>query len=144
MSARKNEPIRGLIVLIACFVIAWGISWWAMIYYIQGWQERSSFGDMFGSINALFSGAALAGIIYAIFLQKRELQLQRHELELTREELHRSAEAQEKSEAALREQIKQMQEQSELQLMPLWSLPFVILLAMFSQMPETAQLLILK
>jgi hypothetical protein len=91
--------------------------------YIDDWNKRGSFGDMFGSINALFSGAALAGIIYTIFLQRRELQLQRRELELTRDELHRSAEAQEKSEAALHEQIKQMQEQSELQL-----LPFVILI----------------
>jgi hypothetical protein len=78
---------------------------------------------MFGSINTLFSGGALAGVIYAILLQRKELQIQRSELELTREELHRSAEAQEKSETALREQLKQMQEQSELEL-----LPFVILI----------------
>jgi hypothetical protein len=123
MDKPRNDPIKGLVILIICFFILWGISWGAMIYYIDDWNKRGSFGDMFGSINALFSGAALAGIIYTIFLQRRELQLQRRELELTRDELHRSAEAQEKSEAALHEQIKQMQEQSELQL-----LPFVILI----------------
>jgi hypothetical protein len=42
---------------------------------------------MFGSVNALFSGLAFAGVIYAIFLQRRELFLQRQELEQTREEL---------------------------------------------------------
>lgn len=87
----------------------------APIYFINGWQDRGSFGDMFGAVNALFSGVALLGVIYAIFLQKEELELQRIEL-------RRSAEAQEKSEVALRGQIKEMQEQSELQL-----LPFVVL-----------------
>ena len=43
------------------------------------------FGDMFGGVNALFSGLAFAGVIYAILLQRRELQLQREELALTRD-----------------------------------------------------------
>jgi hypothetical protein len=45
------------------------------------------FGDMFGGLNALFSGFAFVGLIYAILLQRRELQLQREELEDTRAEL---------------------------------------------------------
>jgi uncharacterized membrane protein YgaE (UPF0421/DUF939 family) len=59
---------------------------------------------MFGAVNTLFSGLAFAGVIYAIFLQRRELELQRNELEMTRAELKRSAEAQEKSESALASQ----------------------------------------
>jgi uncharacterized membrane protein YciS (DUF1049 family) len=55
---------------------------------------RGTFGDMFGAVNALFSGFALAGVVCAILLQREELQLQRAELELTRQELTRSAEAQ--------------------------------------------------
>lgn len=42
---------------------------------------------MFGGVNALFSGFAFAGVIYAIFLQKSELSLQRRELQYTRQEL---------------------------------------------------------
>lgn len=61
------------------------------------WETRAFFGDMFGSINALFSGLALAGIIYTIIIQRKELALQRKELELNREELRRSAKAQEQS-----------------------------------------------
>ncbi len=38
----------------------------------------------------------MAGVILAIFLQRKELQLQRRELELTPGELNRSAEAQER------------------------------------------------
>lgn len=60
----------------------------------DSWDERGTFGDMFGAVNALFSGLALAGVIYTILLQRHELALQRKELELTREELARSADAQ--------------------------------------------------
>ncbi len=71
-------------------------------------SDRALFGDMFGGVNALFSGFAFLGVIYAILLQKEELQLQRKELELTREELKKSAEAQEKSEKALSKQAESL------------------------------------
>ncbi|MCD2260206.1 putative phage abortive infection protein [Psychroserpens luteolus] len=48
--------------------------------------DRGAFGDKFGFINSLFSGLALAGIIYSIFLQQKELSLQRTELKETKEE----------------------------------------------------------
>lgn len=51
------------------------------------WGERGTFGDMFGSVNALFSGLAFAGIIFTVLLQRQELQLQRHELKLQRDEI---------------------------------------------------------
>lgn len=76
--------------------------------------ERGVFGDSFGALNALFAGLAFAGLICAIFLQRKELryqreelQLQRKELCLTRQELQRSAEAQEKSVQALQKQVEQ-------------------------------------
>lgn len=50
-------------------------------------NERGIFGDMFGAVNALFSGLAFAGVVYAILLQRKELKLQRQELALTRKEL---------------------------------------------------------
>ncbi len=69
---------------------------------------RGQFGDKFGAINSLFSGLAFAGIIFTIFLQKRELSLQRQELKDTREELQRAADAQEKSEIALSRQAENL------------------------------------
>jgi Putative phage abortive infection protein len=48
--------------------------------------DRGTFGDMFGAVNSLFSGLALAGIILTILLQRKELQLQRQELGDTRQE----------------------------------------------------------
>lgn len=50
-------------------------------------SDRGQIGDAFGVVNALFSGLAFAGVIYAILLQREDLQLQRRELELTRGEL---------------------------------------------------------
>jgi hypothetical protein len=82
----KNERSAGyvgLIVLLICVALVWGASW----YYLKDVADRGTFGDMFGAINALFSGLAFAGVIYAILLQKNELSLQRDELELTRNEL---------------------------------------------------------
>ena len=82
------------------------IGWWAwllllMFFVIVLWilaiivlsrcfpdiVERGQFGDSFGMINALFSGLAFAGVIYAIILQKKELELQREELKETRKEI---------------------------------------------------------
>ncbi len=49
--------------------------------------ERGEFGDMFGGLNALFSGLAFAGLIFTIYLQRKELELQRKELSDTRQVL---------------------------------------------------------
>jgi hypothetical protein len=64
-------------------VTVWAFSW----YYIKNemgftdeqWDRRGQFGDMFGSVNALFSGLAFAGIIFTIYLQMQELAEQRKE-----------------------------------------------------------------
>lgn len=70
--------------------ILWGViaATWLLsgvaLYYLP---ERGTFGDMFGAINALFSGLAFATLIYTTWLQRDELELQRQELAETREEL---------------------------------------------------------
>jgi len=92
----------GLLVFgVPAVVVA--IWWW---YGHNPWRtmdanQASQFGDSFGSVNALFAGLAFAGVIIAIFLQSRELQLQREELECNREELKRSADAQDQTQQAL-------------------------------------------
>ncbi|MBU4605190.1 MAG: hypothetical protein KKH66_09820, partial [Proteobacteria bacterium] len=77
-----------------------------VVHQVLGdWAKSGTFGDTFGAANALFSGLAFGGVIVAILLQRKELELQRKELELTRRELARTAEAQEKSEKILRQQL---------------------------------------
>lgn len=80
---------------------------WALSGYLLFPQpDRGTFGDMFGAVNALFSGMAFAGVIYTVLLQRQALQLQREELQATRLELARSAAAQERSEHVLQLQAE--------------------------------------
>lgn len=62
-------------------LIFWGLTW--LLAFVD---DRGTLGDMFGTVNSLFSGAALAGIIFTILLQRKELELQRAELTATRDE----------------------------------------------------------
>jgi Na+/melibiose symporter-like transporter len=55
-------------------------------------EKAGQLGDSFGGVTSLFSALAFAGLIYTIFLQKRELESQREELRLQREEMAGSRE----------------------------------------------------
>lgn len=48
--------------------------------YAPSLEDRGVVGDTFGSVNALFSGLALAGIILALVLQRREVAYQLQEM----------------------------------------------------------------
>ena len=74
------------IVLGVLLIIGLWISSGLLINFFVNPDRQGVFGDMFGSINALFSGLALFGIIISILIQQNELKLQRTELELTRDE----------------------------------------------------------
>lgn len=84
----------GSVVLV---IVLWVSSIWFVPWYVSDWSKAQSspltnfsiFGDMFGAVNALFSGLAFAGVIIAILLQREELKLQRKELTQTREEFKR-------------------------------------------------------
>ena len=73
--------------------------WYGIQHYhpIQDENPNVGFGDSFAPIATLFSGFAFAGVIWAILLQRKELQLQRQDLELTRVELQKSADAHEET-----------------------------------------------
>ncbi|MFZ6666403.1 hypothetical protein [Peijinzhouia sedimentorum] len=103
MTENKIITLKSLIITVILIWILSGIVSW---FYFKDWKDSASFGDTFGAINSLFSGLALAGIIYTIYLQKTELSLQRKELEYTREELSRTADAQEQTAKIMNEQIR--------------------------------------
>ncbi|WP_050937395.1 hypothetical protein [Vibrio harveyi] len=99
---------KKIVIFAGCMVLAiWGVTW--LWLGSKPNEVRGTFGDMFGAANALFSGFAFIGVIYAILMQRTELSLQREELSLTREELKKSANAQEKSEKALAKQAEAME-----------------------------------
>lgn len=81
----KKERIIWIIPAIIILLVV--SSCWATWYFLVDVDKRGTFGDMFGVTNAFFSGLAFGGVIYAIILQKRELELQRKELKDTREVL---------------------------------------------------------
>jgi hypothetical protein len=93
---------RGGIAILAAWV-AFGL---ALFWY----KERGTFGDMFGALNALFSGLAFLGVILAIVLQYEELKEQRQEIRQSRiahEATAKSLEAQLRN-AELRSRIESL------------------------------------
>ncbi|MDW3646080.1 MAG: hypothetical protein R8P61_03380 [Bacteroidia bacterium] len=105
----QNGAKPGLLTkLILLVVIIWGLSAFAIMLGLGNWSDRGTFGDLFGAVNALFSGLAFAGLIYTIIQQKEDLELQRKEIAENKSELKKSARAQERSQKALKEQVEQM------------------------------------
>lgn len=83
----KISKTSWIAILVGIGVLAlWAGSWWWISQHFQNSNERGTFGDMFGAINALFSGLAFAGLIVTLLYQKEELTLQREELKATRDE----------------------------------------------------------
>lgn len=64
-------------------LVIWGLTFFVLC---MPEEKQGIFGDMFGAVNALFSGLAFAGLILTLILQRNELSLQRDELEQTRNE----------------------------------------------------------
>ncbi|MBQ8437503.1 MAG: hypothetical protein IJX21_02005, partial [Alistipes sp.] len=62
------------------FLFIWLLSWVLIDLCISESNDRGTFGDKFGAVNALFSGLAFAGLIVTLLYQKEELKLQREEL----------------------------------------------------------------
>lgn len=99
---------RNLVWLIVIF-IAIG---WSSTLLLLSYDDESSvgdigkFGDMFGAVNALFSGLAFAGMIYAIRLQSKELSQNNREMEVQNEMLKLQKEE-------LTETRKEFQKQNE-------------------------------
>ena len=83
----KSQLKFWIVVAIIGVIAMWGLSWWGISKFIDDPTNQGTFGDMFGAVNALFSGLAFAGLIVTLLYQKEELKLQREELAQTREEL---------------------------------------------------------
>ncbi len=76
-----------------------------IIWFVYGlYQGKLESDSSFDRLNALFSGLAFWGVIWAILLQKRELNFQRRELELTRQEVRGQTEQLEAQNLTMRQQ----------------------------------------
>jgi len=89
--ANNNKETKSNYKTIAICVSIITIIIWALSFllFTTNWDkdERGTFGDMFGAVNALFSGLAFAGLIVTLIMQHEELGLQREELAQTNDEL---------------------------------------------------------
>jgi hypothetical protein len=121
--SKGERPSAGwLIGALFGVVLTWAVS--GLILY--GSDERGTFGDMFGAVNALFSGLAFATLIYTAWMQRIELALQRDELAATRDELAG--------------QRAQMKEQSDTLKLQRFENTFFSLLAVHGQLVDSLRL----
>jgi hypothetical protein len=97
--------LKSILLMLACVVGLWVLTPVVFYWLPLDMASRGQAGDLFGSINALFSGLAFAGVVFAILLQRQELALQRQELKEARLEMKRTADAQEAAHQALNKTI---------------------------------------
>ena len=67
------KEIRLFLLISLVVLIIWLITPVITYFLYPQLMDRGQFGDLFGSVNALFSGLAFSGLIYTIFLQKQEI-----------------------------------------------------------------------
>ena len=83
---------RGVVISGLLAVLFVGAFWYWVprlivpLYYTANIEKQGAFGDTYGSVNALFTGLAFAGLIITLILQMKELRLQREELCQQRQE----------------------------------------------------------
>lgn len=84
IDAIERKPTRLWPVLVALIVAI--ALWLANLWYGLGLgpSDRGLFGDMFGAVNALFSGMAFVGVIYAISMQRHEIAIAKAEIRFTK------------------------------------------------------------
>jgi len=81
--ARVWPVLAALVIAVAMWL---GNLWYG--YRLEG-AEKGLFGDMFGAVNALFSGMAFVGVIYAISMQRHEIAIAKAEIKYTKTILDR-------------------------------------------------------
>ncbi len=92
--------------LLALVVGLWLAAPLLLWLFLPTFEHRGQFGDLFGSVNALFSGLAFAGLFWNLTTQQEQLELQRKELALQREELRLQREEMAASRAELAGQAR--------------------------------------
>ncbi|MCR9118216.1 MAG: putative phage abortive infection protein [bacterium] len=105
---KEESTFRQTMILLAMFLLfvvgVIGGAWIFIPQWYGGNIEAGTFGDMFGGVNALFSGLAFALLVVTLYLQMKELSLQRKELTDTRTELKLQRELMEKQNDAFSRQ----------------------------------------
>lgn len=75
--AERNDALA-LMICAGCVVWALSIPVLSLFYELP--DSAAGFGSMFGAVNALFSGMALAGVVYTIRIQHQETQTSQRQM----------------------------------------------------------------
>ena len=78
MKTRELEELFPILIVTA--VVIWVAAAVTVYYCFPTWEIRAQFGEMFGAVSALFSALAFAGVIYAVILQRQDIEVSRKEL----------------------------------------------------------------
>lgn len=82
-----------LFICAGCVICAVWLASFVLIYlFIDDWDVRGQFGDLFGSVNALFSGLAFAGLVITIIQQRHDLQLQGQAINQSKKDINQQNE----------------------------------------------------
>ena len=76
-----------LVIVLWCGYVAGALLWFG------GSHNAGEFGDLFGCLTSLFSGAGVALLVGTLLLQRKELRLQREEIAESRVEMQRQADS---------------------------------------------------
>lgn len=68
------------------------LSFYIIFNNIGTWEHRGQFGDLFGAVNALFSGLAFAGLIITIRQQNKNLEYQQRAIEQSKKDINQQNE----------------------------------------------------
>lgn len=82
---KGRDAIYTCIALVAGLVV---FTFWGLNAFIVGSfpvEARGITGDMFGAVNALFTGLALVGLVYGMLMQRYEVRLAKDDLRRTKE-----------------------------------------------------------
>ncbi|MEK4977191.1 hypothetical protein [Bacillus sp. FSL K6-6540] len=85
--ATEEKSLRGFVVIALAVTVIWALLGLVAYFLFSNWEARGTFGDMFGSINVLFSGLALGAVVYTIHLQQQDLRIQREVQRIQLEDL---------------------------------------------------------
>ncbi|WP_417246560.1 putative phage abortive infection protein [Celeribacter sp.] len=77
-------PSRWILIGAVLFVIALWLGTVWLVPWFDRLGERGTFGDMFGAVNALFTGLAFAFVVYGLAVQRHEVKLLTEELQGTK------------------------------------------------------------
>ncbi len=71
--ATRRKQTSLVFVSVGLIVILFLTYWLVLSRILPDGRERGLFGDAFGALNALLSGVALIGVVYALLLQQKQL-----------------------------------------------------------------------